>query len=162
MLLKIRTQDDQEIEVKSEDLGISNLIHMLTDSIEDENEMFEEIPLFNVPHRVFLKVLAFTRHYHTMASGHDVDALLAAGVKLGAVRALFEMFNLALRICSLALIAAAPVRLLQYSAPADGGSSSTGLMLVTKGGEVECPCGRIYEGWEANGGQIAHGGLIGT
>ncbi len=64
MLLKIRTQDDKEIEVQSEDLGISNLIHMLTDSIEDENEMFEEIPLFNVPHRVFLKVLAFTRHYH--------------------------------------------------------------------------------------------------
>ncbi len=64
MLLKIRTQDDQEIEVQSEDLGISNLIHMLTDSIEDENEMFEEISLFNVPHRVFLKVLAFTRHYH--------------------------------------------------------------------------------------------------
>ena len=64
MLLRIRTQDDQEVEVQSEDLVISNLIHMLTESIEDEKEMFEEIPLFNVPHRVFLKVLAFTRHYH--------------------------------------------------------------------------------------------------
>ena len=64
MLLKIRTQDDQEVEVQSEDLAISNLIKMLTESVEKEDELFEEIPLFNVPHRIFLKVLAFTRHYH--------------------------------------------------------------------------------------------------
>lgn len=64
MLLKIRTQDDQQVEVQSEDLNLSNLIKMLTENIEEENEMFEEIPLFNVSHRVFLKVLAFTRHYH--------------------------------------------------------------------------------------------------
>lgn len=64
MLLRIRTQDDQEVEVQSEDLAISNLIKMLTESVKEENEIFEEIPLFNVSHRVFLKVLAFTRHYH--------------------------------------------------------------------------------------------------
>ena len=64
MLLKIRTQDDQEVEVQSEDLTISNLIRMLIESVEEENQLFEEIPLFNVSHRVFLKVLAFTRHYH--------------------------------------------------------------------------------------------------
>jgi len=62
MLLKIRTKDDKEVEVQSEDLSISNLIHMLTENMEENDT--EEIPLFNVDHRVFLKVLDFTRHYH--------------------------------------------------------------------------------------------------
>ena len=63
MLLTIRTKDDHQVHVQSEDLEISNLIHMLTENLEGETECQEEIPLYNVPYALFQKVLAFTRHY---------------------------------------------------------------------------------------------------
>lgn len=61
MLLTIRTNDGQQLEVPSENLAISNLIQMLTDTMEGEGE---EIPLYNVSYSIFCKVLEFTSHYH--------------------------------------------------------------------------------------------------
>lgn len=60
MLLKIRTRDDYIVEVESEDIQISYLIKMLVEGIENDGE---EIPLYNVDYKVFLKILEFTRHY---------------------------------------------------------------------------------------------------
>lgn len=62
MLLTIRTKDGQQVQVQSEDLAISKLIHMLVEGMREGDD--NEIPLYNVVHGVFLKVLAFTTHYH--------------------------------------------------------------------------------------------------
>lgn len=62
MILSILTKDGQQLQVPSKDLEISNLIRMLSESMEEgENE---EIPLYNVSHSIFCKVLEFTSHYH--------------------------------------------------------------------------------------------------
>jgi len=60
MLLKIRTKDDFVVEVEAGDIQSSYLIKMLSDGIEKDGE---EIPLYNVDYRVFLKILEFTTHY---------------------------------------------------------------------------------------------------
>lgn len=62
MLLTIQTKDGQQLEVPSEDLAISNLIRMLSESMEGGEG--EEIPLYNVSHSIFCKILEFTSHYH--------------------------------------------------------------------------------------------------
>lgn len=62
MILTIRTNDDQQLQVPSENLAISNLIRMLSESMEGGKG--EEIPLYNVSHSIFCKVLEFTSHYH--------------------------------------------------------------------------------------------------
>lgn len=60
MLLRIRTRDDYVVEVEAEEIQCSYLIKMLSEGLEKDGE---EIPLYNVDHCVFLKILEFTRHY---------------------------------------------------------------------------------------------------
>lgn len=62
MIVKLRTNDDDTIEVDSDDLKISGLIHEMLPSILEQDE---EIPLFNVSGRAMHHVLEFTRHYRT-------------------------------------------------------------------------------------------------
>lgn len=59
MILSIRTNDDVIQQVDSDDLMVSNLLTVLLPSVQEG----EEIPLYNVSHDEFSKILEFTRHY---------------------------------------------------------------------------------------------------
>lgn len=58
-MLKIKTKDDYRVDVDADDLLVSNLIQVLRESGSDD-----EIPLYNVSCKIFLKILEFTKHYN--------------------------------------------------------------------------------------------------
>lgn len=60
--MKIRTSDDEVVEVDVEDMQCSGLVRLLQESMDQENKD-EEVPFYNVSHAVFIRVLEFTRHY---------------------------------------------------------------------------------------------------
>lgn len=59
MMLTIETNDNHKVQVPAEDVRASRLLDMIAQG------MGEEVPLYNVSHRVLLKVLEFTRHHNT-------------------------------------------------------------------------------------------------
>lgn len=61
MKVKIITKENTIVEVEKQDLKVSVLLKMMMDGIENDGE---EIPLYNVPYNVFLKVLDFTKHHN--------------------------------------------------------------------------------------------------
>lgn len=59
MMLKIKTKDDCFVNVDEDDLLVSNLIQVLRETGCDD-----EIPLYNVSLKIFLKILEFSKHYN--------------------------------------------------------------------------------------------------
>lgn len=59
MILTIETNDNHKVRVNAEDVRASRLLDMVAQGMDEDAN--EEVPLYNVSHRVFLRVLEFTR-----------------------------------------------------------------------------------------------------